>query len=60
MFLGDCYYPPPLHLRTPYSKSDLAMLAALESKDYILYVEGHAQPMTRSKLLKMLGNTANE
>ncbi|CAG0975674.1 hypothetical protein ARNL5_02048 [Anaerolineae bacterium] len=54
MFLGDCYYPPPLHLRTPDSKASLEMLAALESKAYTLYVEGHAKPLMRTKLLGML------
>jgi glyoxylase-like metal-dependent hydrolase (beta-lactamase superfamily II) len=54
MFLGDCYYPPPLHLRTPDSKPALAMLAALESKEYTLYVEGHDKPLTRAKLLGVL------
>ena len=54
MFLGDCYYPPPLHLRTPESKASMAMLAALESKEYTLYIEGHDKPLTRSKLLTLL------
>ncbi len=54
MFLGDCYYPPPLHLRTPESKPSLAMLAALESEKYTLYVEGHDRPLMRTKLLRML------
>ena len=54
MFLGDCYYPPPLHLRTPESKPSLEMLAALESKAYTLYVEGHDKPLTRARLLGML------
>jgi glyoxylase-like metal-dependent hydrolase (beta-lactamase superfamily II) len=54
MFLGDCYYPPPLHLRTPESKASMTMLAALESKEYTLYVEGHDKPVTRDKLLKMV------
>ena len=54
MFLGDCYYPPPLHLRTPESKASMAMLAALESKEYTLYVEGHDKPHTRATLLTML------
>lgn len=54
MFLGDCYYPPPSHLRTPGSKASMAMLAALESKEYALYVEGHDKPRTRANLLKML------
>jgi len=54
MFLGDCYYPPPLHLRTPEAQPSFAMLAALESSEYTLYVEGHDQPLTRAKLLKII------
>lgn len=54
MFLGDCYYPPPLHLRTPESQPSFAMLAALESREYTLYVEGHDEPLTRARLLKLL------
>lgn len=54
MFLGDCYYLPPLHLRTPASKPSMAMLAALESEAYALYVEGHDKPLTRAKLLRIL------
>ena len=52
LFLGDCYYPPPLHLRKPKSKASMSMLAALESKEYALYVGGHARPITRANLLR--------
>jgi glyoxylase-like metal-dependent hydrolase (beta-lactamase superfamily II) len=54
MFLGDCYYPPPLHLRTSGSKPSLGMLAALASQGYSLYVEGHDKPLTQARLLAML------
>lgn len=52
IFLGDCYYPPPIHLATSKSKPSLSMLASLESKDYTLYVGGHAKPITRANLLR--------
>jgi glyoxylase-like metal-dependent hydrolase (beta-lactamase superfamily II) len=55
LFLGDCYYPPPLHLRTPESKASMSMLAALESKEYTLYVGGHGKPITRAELHRRLG-----
>jgi len=55
MFLGDCYYPPPLHLQTSESKISMSMLEALESEDYSLYVGGHAKPLTRGNLLRRLG-----
>ena len=54
MFLGDCYYPPPLHLRTQESALSISMLASLESEDYALYVEGHSKPLTRAQLLRFL------
>lgn len=59
MFLGDCFYPPPLHLRKPGDQADLTMLARLESKDYSLYVEGHDRPVTHAGLLKKLGRRSS-
>jgi glyoxylase-like metal-dependent hydrolase (beta-lactamase superfamily II) len=54
MFLGDCYYPPPLHLREPDSVPSLTMLRRLQSSAYNLYVEGHDKPFTRAQLLEVL------
>jgi glyoxylase-like metal-dependent hydrolase (beta-lactamase superfamily II) len=54
MFLGDCYYPPPLHLRKPGSDISISMLASLEDEAYSLYVDGHSEPMTREELLAFL------
>jgi glyoxylase-like metal-dependent hydrolase (beta-lactamase superfamily II) len=54
LFLGDCYYPPPLHLQTSESKASMSMLEALESEEYALYVGGHAKPLTRATLLRRL------
>ena len=53
-FLGDCYYPPPLHLRTRKSRPSKSMLASLESEEYALYVEGHDEPFSRAELLQFL------
>jgi len=50
LFLGDCYYPPPLHLRTAESAADVAMLASLVSDGYEWYIEGHDRPHTRAEL----------
>lgn len=55
MFIGDCYYPPPLHLRKPDSVPSLGMLRRLETNAYNLDVEGHEKPFTRAELLKVLG-----
>jgi glyoxylase-like metal-dependent hydrolase (beta-lactamase superfamily II) len=54
MFIGDCYYPPPLHLRKPDSAPSLDMLRRLQNNAYNLYVEGHDKPFTRAELLKLL------
>jgi len=56
MFLGDCYYPPPLHLRKSGVRPSFDMLASLESEAYELYIEGHDEPFTRAELLKPLGS----
>ena len=57
MFIGDCYYPPPLHLRQPDSVPSLDMLRKLQNDAYNLYVEGHDKPFTRTALLKFLQAT---
>ena len=54
LFLGDCYYPPPLHLQTSKSKPSLNILNDLQSEDYSLYVSGHAKPLTQAILLRRL------
>jgi glyoxylase-like metal-dependent hydrolase (beta-lactamase superfamily II) len=54
MFIGDCYYPPPLHLRTPDSAPSLHILRRLQNYAYNLYVEGHDKPFTQTELLKFL------
>jgi glyoxylase-like metal-dependent hydrolase (beta-lactamase superfamily II) len=54
MFIGDCYYPPPLHLRTPGSAPSLDMLKELQKDAYDLYVEGHDKPFTHAELLELL------
>lgn len=54
MFIGDCYYPPPLHLRKPDSAPSLDILRKLHNDAYNLYVEGHDKPFTRTELLRFL------
>lgn len=46
-FVGDCYYPPPAHLRTPDDKIDFALMRRLIRDDIDTYVDGHNPPMTR-------------
>jgi glyoxylase-like metal-dependent hydrolase (beta-lactamase superfamily II) len=54
MFIGDCYYPPPLHLREPDSAPSLDMLQKLQNDAYQLYVEGHDKPFTQAELHEFL------
>jgi glyoxylase-like metal-dependent hydrolase (beta-lactamase superfamily II) len=54
MYIGDCYYPPPLHLRQPDSAPSLNMLRRLQNNTYNLYVEGHDKPFTQAELLNIL------
>lgn len=54
MFIGDCYYPPPAHLRKPDSAPSLDMLRRLQNDAYDLYVEGHGNPITRTELFQFL------
>ncbi len=42
--LGDCFYPPPLHLREPGDGLDEAMLAGLKRLPVDLLVEAHDAP----------------
>lgn len=58
LFLGDCYYPPPLHLRTTESTPDVAMLASLVSDRYEWYIEGHDHPHTKAELRTVLAATS--
>lgn len=54
VFLGDCYYPPPYHLRSPDDRPDLDLLASIITDDYEWYVESHAPPQRRADILRMI------
>ncbi|MGD9092145.1 MAG: MBL fold metallo-hydrolase [Anaerolineales bacterium] len=54
MFLGDCYYVPPLHLRKSGSRPSVDMLKKLNDDAYHLYIEGHDYPFSREELLEFL------
>ena len=54
MFIGDCYYAPPLHLRKPDSGPSLDVLRRLQKSAYNLYVEGHDKPFTQTELVGFL------
>ncbi|MFG1810428.1 MBL fold metallo-hydrolase [Streptomyces sp. NPDC049040] len=50
ILLGDCYYPPPYHMRQPGDEADLAMVRELVSTDYETYVESHDVPKSRQEV----------
>ncbi|MEU1838077.1 MBL fold metallo-hydrolase [Micromonospora chersina] len=45
LLLGDCWYPPPAHLRTPEDGPDLALAASLLDDDVAWYVSAHEDPL---------------
>ncbi|MFD3404140.1 MBL fold metallo-hydrolase [Kribbella sp. NPDC058693] len=49
--LGDAFYPPPYHLRTPDDTIDYAMVKQLLSEHHDWYVDAHSAPRTRSAAL---------
>jgi glyoxylase-like metal-dependent hydrolase (beta-lactamase superfamily II) len=55
LLLGDCYYPPPYHLRGPDDEPDLAMLRGLVTGQHEWYVDSHSEPWTRSQAAAQLG-----
>ncbi|MBQ1024663.1 MBL fold metallo-hydrolase [Micromonospora sp. C95] len=46
MLLGDSWYPPPAHLRTPADEPDLALVGRLLDDDIGWYVSSHSPPLT--------------
>jgi glyoxylase-like metal-dependent hydrolase (beta-lactamase superfamily II) len=53
LFVSDCYYPPPIHLREPSDTLDYAMIEALADEAMTMYVDGHGDPMSRAAFLNM-------
>ena len=48
VFLGDCYFPPPLHLRRDDDTRDHAMVDSLLAGGHDWYVDSHSDPWTRA------------
>ncbi|WP_018349188.1 MBL fold metallo-hydrolase [Longispora albida] len=48
MFVGDCYFPPPYHLRQPGDRADLGMAKRLLSEGYDWFVDSHSPPRRRA------------
>lgn len=50
LFLGDCYFPPPYHLRSPGDVPGLDLLARLLDPGIRWYVDSHSPPMPHDDL----------
>ncbi|MGH3385050.1 MAG: MBL fold metallo-hydrolase [Nocardioidaceae bacterium] len=50
LLLGDCFYPPPYHLRSPDDRPDVAMVRRLVDEGYGWYVDAHSAPWRASEL----------
>lgn len=53
--LGDAFYPPPYHLRTPDDTVDYAMVKRLLSERHNWYVDAHSPPRQLSEALAQSG-----
>ncbi|WP_422773815.1 MBL fold metallo-hydrolase [Plantactinospora sp. WMMC1484] len=52
--LGDCFYPPPAHLRNPDDGLDVALLRGLIDDDYEWYVQSHGEPVTLAEARRLV------
>ena len=48
LLAGDCYFPPPFHLREPGDGIDEAMVAALLAEGHEWYIDSHSPPRRAS------------
>jgi glyoxylase-like metal-dependent hydrolase (beta-lactamase superfamily II) len=53
--LGDAFYPPPYHLRTPDDTADYAMIRQLLGEQHDWYVDAHSPPRRLSDALAQSG-----
>jgi len=61
LFLGDCFYPPPLHERGPDAKMDRAMLARFAADEAVsVYVQGHGPAASKAWLRTFLDGASKE
>ncbi|MEV6105368.1 MBL fold metallo-hydrolase [Streptomyces sp. NPDC051940] len=44
LLLGDCFYPPPYHLREPGDDIDRALVEGLVAEGFDWYVDSHSPP----------------
>lgn len=56
LFLGDCFYPPPAHVRQPGETTDYAMIEDLLRRPTEHFIDSHNGPRTRSDFSRLLEN----
>ncbi len=54
MFIGDCYYPPPMSVRQPDDTLDYSMIDRLLGENVAIYCEGHNVPNTHAEFAARL------
>ncbi|WP_077326366.1 MBL fold metallo-hydrolase [Virgibacillus siamensis] len=56
IFVGDCFYPPSLHLRKEGDTYDLDILKKLEQEAADVYVHGHGEPANLKELKDIISS----
>ena len=51
VLVGDAFYPPPSHLRSPEDTLDYPMVKQLLSERHAYYVDAHSPPRTLAAAL---------
>jgi glyoxylase-like metal-dependent hydrolase (beta-lactamase superfamily II) len=54
LFVGDCFYPPPLRLNPADSSLDTRMLREFLSWGCQTFIDGHSEPVSRGELAEWL------
>jgi glyoxylase-like metal-dependent hydrolase (beta-lactamase superfamily II) len=54
LFVGDCFYPPPLHLRSENDTYSLDILKEMYNFSSDTYIHGHGEPTTLNKLKEFI------
>ncbi len=58
LFLGDCFYPPPIHLRKPDDKPSWDMLLQVGDESVDWYIHGHGEPLTRERVMRFVAQNS--
>jgi glyoxylase-like metal-dependent hydrolase (beta-lactamase superfamily II) len=59
LFTGDCYYPPPIHLRRPDDALDATMIESLLDDQIDVYIDGHGLPRSRDEFAALISGGRN-